>query len=94
MPEQRQRLPERSRTEHILGLRPVVAGLSDALVQVGEVHGAVGVRVEAHQHAFLPRHPALGVQQVESSRIGIERQVTAPVPDMADDASYVERIVG
>src|SRR3989338_2094451 len=92
-PEQLAQCGQRAGVEHVFLFQPAAPRLSDTVAQVGEIEGAVRVRVYADQHAFLSRALALAVEQVEAFRVGVLFEEAAALPGVTDDAQHVH-VVG
>jgi len=53
----------------------------------------VGVGIDAERHSLFFRDQTIGVGEIESDRMGIDLQETAPLSRMADDTSHIH-VVG
>lgn len=50
------------------------------------------IRIHRQQHAFLLRHPAMDVRQIQSFRMGVNFEKTAALARLPDDAKHVHLI--
>ena len=73
-----------------MGLQPGSTSLSDSETQVAKISHAMGIRIDADQHALILGVLALQIEQVHALRLRIELQKATSLRGRLDDRGEVQ----